>query len=113
MPRILLTGRMTCPPTHRRRVRRALALHLRCTRRERGCLIFDVRETAPGVFWVREVFATHAAFDAHQARARGSLWGRITAGLPRDYRTTTPPKPFRATKKTFTPIPNGRGIKVA
>jgi hypothetical protein len=31
------------------------------------------------------VEADQAAFDAHQARVKASDWGRISAGIPRNY----------------------------
>ncbi|MCR8547236.1 antibiotic biosynthesis monooxygenase [Salipiger sp. P9] len=88
MPQIRLTGLMTCPPERVEAVRDALPEHMRLTRAEPGCLSFEVRETAPGIFAVAEVFADRAAFDAHQIRAAASAWARVTAGCPRDYEIT-------------------------
>ena len=42
-----------------------------------------------GLVWqVDESFTDRAAFEAHQARMRGSAWYKATAHLKRDYRTT-------------------------
>ena len=88
MGMIHLTGTMTCPPDRVDAVRAALPAHVALTRAEPGCVRFDVTETGSGRFDVDEIFVDRAAFDAHQARGGGSVWARITAGLPRDYTMT-------------------------
>jgi quinol monooxygenase YgiN len=69
-------------------VRVALTEHIRLTRKEIGCLSFDVTETDPGEFRVREQFADQAAFDAHQSRTKSSTWFQVTQGMPREYQIT-------------------------
>ncbi|MBR3371232.1 MAG: antibiotic biosynthesis monooxygenase [Rhodobacteraceae bacterium] len=70
-------------------VRRHLPEHTRLTRAEAGCLQFDVTPTDDPLVWdVSERFATRAAFDAHQTRAKASAWGQATAGIPRSYTLT-------------------------
>ncbi|MFZ5963766.1 putative quinol monooxygenase [Thalassococcus sp. BH17M4-6] len=86
MPKIHLTGTLTCPTDRLDAVRAALPDHIRLTRAEPGCESFEVTETAPGIFAVSERFTDRAAFDAHQARAAESPWGQITAGLARAYK---------------------------
>lgn len=86
MPRIRLTGSMTCAPHRAQQVRDALPDHISLTRAEAGCLRFDVVESAPGVFDVDELFTDRAAFDAHQERTKASAWATITADFPRDYK---------------------------
>lgn len=88
MSKVILTGFLICRSLEEGdRVSAMLADHIRLTRAEPGCLIFEViRSMADPVrFAVREVFACRADFDAHQTRARASLWGRATKGIPRDY----------------------------
>ena len=87
---VTLSGFLDVPPERLEAVRAALPEHIRLTRGEPGCLRFDVVESAshPGRFAVTEAFRDEAAFEAHQARAAASRWGRVTAGLPRDYAIT-------------------------
>jgi quinol monooxygenase YgiN len=88
MPRVILTGFLICRSLDEAdRVAALLPEHIRLTRAEPGCLVFEViRSMAdPCRFAVREVFAARADFDAHRARAQGSPWGRSTKGIPRDY----------------------------
>jgi len=61
--------------------------HLRLTRDETGCVLFDVfRSTAdPCRFAVHEVFVDRAAYEAHQARTRASPWWQSTRDIPREY----------------------------
>jgi quinol monooxygenase YgiN len=82
---IRVSGTLACPPGEAEALRAALPAHIRLSRAEPGCLSFDVTETAPCVFTLDESFADRAAFDAHQARTRASVWWRITAHLPRDF----------------------------
>ncbi|MBA8794614.1 quinol monooxygenase YgiN [Friedmanniella endophytica] len=82
-----LTGRLICADEHQTAlVRRLLAEHVALTRAEPGCLAFAVDPTDnPRVWRVEETFADAAAFRAHQQRIAGSVWGRETAGIARDY----------------------------
>jgi quinol monooxygenase YgiN len=84
---IRLTGHLDVPPGRRAAVAAALPDHIRLTRAEPGCLSFEVTPdgSVDGRFVVCERFASRADFDAHQDRTRRSDWGRITAGLVRDY----------------------------
>lgn len=66
-------------------VRRHLPEHVRLTRQEPGCRLFEVTECGPLSWRVHEQFDDRAAYEAHQARTRDSDWGRATAGLRRDY----------------------------
>ncbi len=86
--RIRLTGHIDVPPERLGEVTRALEEHIRLTRAEAGCELFDVRPVpgTPGRFTVEEIFRSRADFDAHQARAAASAWGRASAGLARQYR---------------------------
>jgi quinol monooxygenase YgiN len=63
------------------------AAHVAATRAESGCLSFTIDDTDdPMVFDVMESFRDRAAFDAHQARTRGSAWFAATKGILRDFR---------------------------
>jgi len=88
MARVTLTGFLICRSLEE--ADRAAALlpeHIRLTRAEPGCLVFEVVRSMsdPIRFAVREVFVDRAAFDAHQARVADSDWGRATRGIGRDY----------------------------
>ena len=61
--------------------------HIALTRAEAGCLSFDISETDdPMTFEVMESFRDRAAFDAHQARTRDSVWFAATRHILRDFR---------------------------
>ncbi len=67
-------------------VRRHLPEHIALTRAEPGCASFSVEQTDDPLVWaVAERFADRAAFAAHQERVAASEWGRVTAGIPREY----------------------------
>lgn len=64
-----------------------VADHIALTRAEPGCLSFDIAETDdPMTFEVMESFRDRAAFDAHQARTRDSVWFAATRHILRDFR---------------------------
>lgn len=88
---LTLTGFLICRSLEE--ADRAAALlpeHVRLTRAEPGCLLFEVLRSMsdPARFAVHEVYATRADFEAHQARAGASAWGQGTKGIPRDYQIT-------------------------
>ncbi|NOD34027.1 MULTISPECIES: putative quinol monooxygenase [unclassified Ruegeria] len=89
--RVFLNGLIDVPQDRLEDVRAALPLHIALTRAEEGCMSFEVVEdqTTPGRFMVSEVFATQAAFDAHQVRTKASDWFQVTQGIPRNYTIET------------------------
>ena len=91
MSKVILTGFLICRSLEEAdRISTLLPEHIRLTREEPGCEIFEVLRSMsdPVRFAVREVFANRAAFEAHQARVASSVWGRSTKGIPRDYMLT-------------------------
>lgn len=90
---IQLTGQLRCASARQiETVRRFLPEHIRLTRAERGCLLFEVLPASePGVWHVRERFEDADAFRAHQARVAQSEWGRATADIERAYEITGVP----------------------
>lgn len=82
-----LAGRLICAHDEEvQLVRRHLPRHIELSRAEAGCLHFDVTQTDDPLVWaVSESFVSQAAFDKHQARVAASDWGRVTAGIKRDY----------------------------
>jgi quinol monooxygenase YgiN len=87
MPRIRLTGRLEMTPERRDAVLAALPAHIALTRREPGCLEFEVTEDLedPMRLKVLELFGSREAFDAHQQRAASSAWADVSRGLKRVY----------------------------
>ncbi|MDZ4095161.1 MAG: antibiotic biosynthesis monooxygenase [Paracoccaceae bacterium] len=90
MPRITLTGSLTCTtPAEAETVAQYLPDHISLSRAEPGCLMFSVTQTTDPLIWqVDESFATRDAFDAHQARTRASAWFRATAHIARAFQIT-------------------------
>lgn len=89
--KIRLTGHMDVPADRLESIQAALAEHKALTRAEPGCISFSVEPCGQvaGRFLVSELFRDRAAFEAHQARVKASDWGRISAGIPRSYKTET------------------------
>jgi quinol monooxygenase YgiN len=87
---IQLSGQLICKTKAEADIVRAhLPDHIRLSRAEPGCLSFNVTQDADQLVWsVSESFTNRAAFDAHQARTRASLWGQATAHLERRFNVT-------------------------
>lgn len=91
---IHLFGFLICPTLDEAdRVSHLLPDHLRRSRAEPGCLTFEVFRSHedPTRFAVNEVFRDRAAFEAHQARAAASTWGKATRHLQRAYQVDERP----------------------
>ncbi len=84
---IELSGYIDVPLDELDLVRVALQEHIRLTRLEAGCILFEVIEQpdVAGQFSVLERFVDQAAFDAHQARVKTSDWGKISSNVTRQY----------------------------
>lgn len=87
---ITLSGTLTCKtPDDCRVIETYLPEHNRLSRAEPGCVTFDVVQTANPLIWhLDETYTDRAAFDAHQARNRGSVWWQMSQGLIRDFKIT-------------------------
>jgi len=87
LAKIVLEGHIVVPCAELSAVRQALTTHIRLTREEPGCLLFQVSERpdADGVFDVYEEFVDRTAFEHHQARVRSSDWGALTVNVERHY----------------------------
>ena len=87
---ISLQGHIMVPQDRLEAVRSALPLHISLSRKELGCLSFNVTESSieTGRFNVNERFSDQDSFDAHQKRGATSAWAEITAGIPRHYTVT-------------------------
>lgn len=84
---IIVSGRLICETTDQAdRVRDHLPEHIRLTRAEPGCEMFEVTQTDDPLVWhVKERFTDQTAFEDHQARTRNSEWARQTADIQRDF----------------------------
>ena len=73
---VTLTGTLRCANRDEAaRVQAALPEHIALTRAEPGCLSFEVTPSDDPLIWsVSEEFTTPAAFEAHQTRAKASIW---------------------------------------
>ena len=87
MPKVVIKGFIIVQSMDLETVKRELPLHCELTRKEPGCLVFEVTPNASNHnrFDVYEEFSSKAAFEAHQARIKSSRWGRITANVERHY----------------------------
>ncbi|MGB0907256.1 MAG: putative quinol monooxygenase [Maricaulaceae bacterium] len=87
MPKIKLTGYVSVPLDRREAVRARLAEHVKLTRAEPGCELFEVafESSESDHLMVRERFTSRANFEDHQARAKNTIWADVTAGLERHY----------------------------
>lgn len=85
--RVHLSGHIDIPPERLSAALAELPRHVALTRAEPGNQRFVVTPAqAPrGRLWVDETFRDRAALEVHQARARASTWGRLTAGIPRQF----------------------------
>lgn len=90
MPEVTLTGHIVVPESDAAAVEAELPTHIDLTRRESGCLEFNVvRDSdSPTTYHVSERFVSPEAFSLHQDRVRSSPWGDVTAGVQRHYTTT-------------------------
>jgi quinol monooxygenase YgiN len=84
-----LEGHIDVPADRIAQVSEALKEHLKLTREEEGCILFNVDACSKvqGRFLVSEAFVDEAAFQFHQERAGASPWAEASAGVPRDYKT--------------------------
>lgn len=87
MSKVTLKGHITVPKDQIEDVQKELIEHIRLTREEPGCLLFNViqRQDDLLVFDVYEEFVDRAAFDSHQSRVKTSKWGMVTKDVERDY----------------------------
>ncbi|HEX5678247.1 MAG TPA: putative quinol monooxygenase [Alcanivorax sp.] len=93
MPKVILTGRIIVPDSDFKSVIAALPTHIDLSRNEKGCLRFDVTQSAEdkNIFNVYEEFIDDAAFQRHQSRVRSSVWGDVAANAERHYEVKEQP----------------------
>lgn len=64
-----------------------LLKHIELTRKEEGCLAFNVTQDIKNknIFNVHEAFINRKAFEAHQLRVQKSDWGNASMNVERHY----------------------------
>jgi quinol monooxygenase YgiN len=92
---ITLQGYIVVPDTDLASVQDGLLEHIELTQREHGCLHFTVSQDTENKnrFNVHEKVVNHAAFEAHQTRAKNSRWGHIAANVERYYQISEDSSP--------------------
>ena len=92
---VTLQGYIVIPDTDLASVQDVLLEHIELTQREHGCLHFTVSQDTENKnrFNVHEKFVNHAAFEAHQTRAKNSRWGHIAANVERYYQISEESSP--------------------
>lgn len=87
MSKVILEGYIIVPDSDMGQVQAELPNHIELTRKESGCLVFNVLqdEEHRNKFNVYEEFRDQAAFDNHQARAGRSKWAKVTTNVARHY----------------------------
>jgi len=87
MSKIILSGFILVNEEDLEAVLAELPNHIKLTREEPGCLVFDVDRDAgdPAKFMVYEEFIDQDAFDRHQARVKASCWGEVASNVDRHY----------------------------
>lgn len=90
MSKLVLEGHIVVPGKHLKAVMAELPTHIKLTRREEGCLRFEVTQDPENqlIFSVYEEFVDRAAFEAHQQRVRIADWGKIAVNAERHYKIT-------------------------
>ena len=85
---IVLEGFIEVLPNELALIQRELKTHIELTRAEPGCISFVIEQDAKNrcFFNVYEEFESQQAFDAHQARVKGSRWGLVSKNVIRHYR---------------------------
>lgn len=87
MPKVVLSGYIVVPDHALIAVQQELPTHIALTLREAGCTGFSVIQDAnnPNRFEVNESFVDEAAFEQHQQRVKGSVWGQVSGDAERHY----------------------------
>ncbi len=87
MSKITLKGFITVTDDDMVSVLNELPNHIELTRKEIGCLVFNVTqdECDKSRFNVYEEFENKESFEQHQNRVSTSIWGKVTKNVERSY----------------------------
>ncbi len=85
---IILKGYIDVVDEDLKTIKLELANHIKLTREEKGCLVFNVEqdEENNNRFNVYEEFLNYEAFEEHQKRVKRSCWGTVTKYAQRNYK---------------------------
>lgn len=88
MSKVTLEGFIIIPKEDMATVMRELPEHIALTRKEPGCLLFNVTQDQHNMAQlnVYEEYASPAAFEQHQLRVKSSKWGDMTKHIKRHYK---------------------------
>jgi len=88
MSKVILEGHIIVPDADLNAVKEELDNHIKLTREEDGCLIFNVTQDSANKnrFNVYEEFTSRDSFANHQDRAGKSKWACITKNVKRHYK---------------------------
>ena len=87
MTKVVLQGYVLATDQDLPGIEAELPRHIELTLQEEGCLSFQVTQDHENKnrFNVYEEFIDKESFDAHQARAKASPWGAVSANLEKHY----------------------------
>lgn len=87
MSKIVLKGYIIVPKSDLSEVKKELVTHIKLTRQEKGCLIFDIAQAENNIYRynVYEEFTNRESFSNHQDRVQNSKWGKISSNVSRHY----------------------------
>ena len=87
---VTVVGYILVPDTDLFAIEEELPNHIRLTRNEEGCRVFQVSQDADNAnrFNVYEEFSTRSSFELHQRRVQSSKWGRVSKYVERHYQIT-------------------------
>lgn len=90
MSKVILEGYVLASDSDVADVTRELENHIKLTRQEEGCLVFNVSQDNINLnrFNVYEEFTSKEAFKAHQQRLSDTEWGKISSKLEKHYKTS-------------------------
>lgn len=83
MSKVILNGYVMVPDGDLAAVQRELPIHCELSKKEEGCLVFDVAFDAenPNRINIYEEFRDKAAFEFHNARMAGSDWKKAARNV--------------------------------
>jgi quinol monooxygenase YgiN len=87
LSKITLQGYIVVSNSDLHAIKGELQNHIFLTRKEKGCLIFEVTQDTKNknIFNVYEEFVDRVSFEAHQKRVKNSRWGLVTKNIERHY----------------------------
>ena len=90
LSKVILKGYVLVADSDLAAVKHELANHIKLTRQEEGCLVFEVSQDDKNInrFNVYEEFVSQNAFELHQQRLSRTEWGKVSSRLEKHYKTS-------------------------